>query len=918
MARPIYAPSPFASGSHFSHTASSAELAADPSSAFVRGFSPRLTMAPAAKRTRQASAGVEHATSDNPTTPKKLKSEANGFKSPPRAAKIAQADALVGSPLALAEAQRKWPSRYQDKKTKNKSDGNDGDEGAETVFAKCHYLQARVDGVLYNLGDCVFVKGEDGAPDYIGRIVEFFETDDSKHYFSSQWFYRADDTAIKTQADTHDSKRVFLSKLKDDNLLECITSKINIVRVPPVMDSDGKQRKIPPCDFYYDMGYDLAYTTFHALTTENVPVSSDSTSTVCNEVCPEANGVSKSKAKNEVTSRKNRKTKPEVSQPEVNGVSECRAENDASSKKTGTAKPEFTLLDLYSGCGGMSTGLCLGANLSGVNLVTKWALDLNEHACKSLKHNHPETEVRNESADDFLELLKQWKNLVQKYCEPEDRKLSTRCSPRRAQEAKKEEDSDTDTGVEEGEFEVESLLDIRHVDPTKENEDGLEFKVRWKGYDESEDSWEPMSGLGDCEEKLKEFVTKTAKEKRFPLPGDVDVICGGPPCQGASGFNRFRNTDAPLDDPKNHQMVVYMDFVNYLRPRYVLMENVVDILKFCNGFLGRYALSRLVHMNYQARIGMMVAGCYGLPQFRMRVFLWGAKPSEKLPQYPLPTHNVVVRGGVPNEWERNMVAYDENQPCDLDQALVLGDAISDLPAITNSEKRDEMQYGRTPRTEFQRHIRMPREVMSGDISTSKKTPQKAILYDHRSLNLNEDDYQRVCRIPKRKGANYRDLPGVLVGPDNVAAFDPSVERELLPSGKPLVPDYAVTFVKGRSTKPFGRLWWDETVPTVVTRAEPHNQTIVHPEQDRVLSIRENARLQGFPDYYKLFGGLKDRYIQVGNAVAVPVARALGFSLGIAIQKLSSDEPIMELPKKFPHCFENQQNSDVALDVGEKC
>ena len=58
------------------------------------------------------------------------------------------------------------------------------------------------------------------------------------------------------------------------------------------------------------------------------------------------------------------------------------------------------------------------------------------------------------------------------------------------------------------------------------------------------------------------------------------------------------------------------------------MENVVDILKFSEAFLGRYALGRLVSMNYQARIGMMAAGSYGVPQFRMRVFLWGAHPSE--------------------------------------------------------------------------------------------------------------------------------------------------------------------------------------------------------------------------------------------------------------------------------------------------
>lgn len=109
---------------------------------------------------------------------------------------------------------------------------------------------------------------------------------------------------------------------------------------------------------------------------------------------------------------------------------------------------------------------------------------------------------------------------------------------------------------------------------------------------------------------------------------DVDVICGGPPCQGISGYNRFRNVSSPLDDERNHQIVVFMDIVNFLKPKYVLMENVVDILRFDKGSLGRYALSRLVHMNYQARLGIIAAGCYGLPQFRLRVFLWGALPHE--------------------------------------------------------------------------------------------------------------------------------------------------------------------------------------------------------------------------------------------------------------------------------------------------
>lgn len=110
--------------------------------------------------------------------------------------------------------------------------------------------------------------------------------------------------------------------------------------------------------------------------------------------------------------------------------------------------------------------------------------------------------------------------------------------------------------------------------------------------------------------------------------GDVDVICGGPPCQGISGYNRFRNVDCPMDDERNRQIVIFMDIVKFLKPKYVLMENVTDILRFNQASLGRYAVSRLVHMNYQARLGTIAAGCFGLPQFRLRVFLWGAHPSE--------------------------------------------------------------------------------------------------------------------------------------------------------------------------------------------------------------------------------------------------------------------------------------------------
>ncbi|KAJ7527101.1 hypothetical protein O6H91_16G037000 [Diphasiastrum complanatum] len=836
---------------------------------------------------------------------KKLKGGSN-VPAKRKADKAAAVAELVGNPVPKGEALQRWGHRYPNKNTKKANDRRKASEDVrdeETegpVESAAHYLQAVVDNLSYKLGDCVTVNS-DGESDYLGRIVEFFKAVDGSLWFSAQWFFRAEDTAIgKDEAKKHDKKRIFYSEVKDDNLLECITGKIKVVQVSPLKNFNKLTKSIPACDYYFDMGYNYSYSTYYDLTTDAGSTCSDDASTICNDTHT------------------------------TTAHSDQKSDSEASCDRNSVSKYDLSLLDLYAGCGGMSTGLCMGASLAGVNLVTRWAVDLNQNACKSLSHNHPETQVRNEAAEDFLTLLKEWQKLCQKYGGSEDSldfkaEERSKCSGAN-DDSKNEEESSEDESetVEPGEYEVEKVIGIRWVGSNEDSKKGLEFKVHWRGYDEDEDSWEPIDGLENCHERIQEFVIEGRKKKILPLPGDVDVICGGPPCQGASGFNRFRNAIAPLDDPRNHQMVIYMDIVDFLKPRFLLMENVVDILKFCGGVLGRYALSRLVSMHYQAKLGLMVAGCYGLAQFRMRVFLWGACPNEKLPPFPLPTHNVVVRGNIPADWERNVVAYDETQHPNLQKALVLGDAISDLPVVENSERRDEMDYQKAPRTDFQRYIRSSKEVLSGRAPLTSKM-KKLTLYDHRPLELNIDDYQRTCKIPKKKGANFRDLEGVVIRPDNTVELDQETERVYLSSGKPLVPDYAITFVKGRSLKPFGRLWWDEIVSTVVGRAEPHNQIILHPEQDRVLTIRENARLQGFPDHYKLFGPVKERYVQVGNAVAVPVARAQGYALGLAIQQqCRSGDLVMELPPKFPQSVMSLQslspnnNIELPIDVEEQC
>ncbi|BBH04326.1 chromomethylase 3 [Prunus dulcis] len=722
---------------------------------------------------------------------------------------------FLGKPVKDTEARKRWPKRYLGK-MKQVSGPNNSNQDEDAIQARGHYIKAEVDGRnIFDLYDDAHVQAGDGNEPYVCKIVEMFEAIDGTLYFTAQWYYRSPDTVIK----------------------ECAT-------IDRGVDQNEKSKLISTCKYFCDTTYLLPYSTFMNLPEENIQTGSDD-STISSEAdVDRACEVNSEGADVDKACQVNSKV------AQLCPVREC-------------GKPEVTLLDLYSGCGAMSTGLCLGAQLSNVNLVTRWAVDVNEYACQSLKLNHPETEVRNESAEDFLSLLKEWRKLCFYFNLVETKDSENDQFDFFETEDEEEEEEDGDSGNDENdsddpEFEVDYVLEVCYGDPNKTNKRGLYFKIRWKGYGDDEDTWEPIDGLGHCRKAIGTLF----------LNGDVDVVCGGPPCQGISGFNRFRNTQQPLEDEKNKQLIVFMDFVQYLNPKFVLMENVVDIVKFSEGLLGRYALDVL-----------LVA--YGLPQFRMRMFMWGARPTERLPQYPLPTHDVVVRGVIPTQFEGNTVAYDEGGPVQLERKLLLEDAISDLPAVENSENRMRCHMQGLPRQNF-------RDLLG----SSKDESLHKTLYDHRPLELNADDYAR--------GANFRDLPGVRVRVDNKVEWDPDVERVYLKSGKPLVPDYAMSFVKGSSSKPFARLWWDETVPTVVTRAEPHNQAILHPVQDRVLSIRENARLQGFPDYYKLCGPVKERYIQVGNAVAVPVARALGYALGLALKGSAGVDPVFPLPEKFPN------------------
>ncbi len=114
----------------------------------------------------------------------------------------------------------------------------------------------------------------------------------------------------------------------------------------------------------------------------------------------------------------------------------------------------------------------------------------------------------------------------------------------------------------------------------------------------------------------------------------MDLLCGGPPCQGFSGMNRFNSREYSQfkvreegvalggaispPPPQNSLVVSYLSYCDYYRPRFFLLENVRNFVSFKRSMVLKLTLRCLVKMGYQCTFGVLQAGQYGVPQTRRR------------------------------------------------------------------------------------------------------------------------------------------------------------------------------------------------------------------------------------------------------------------------------------------------------------
>ncbi len=317
-------------------------------------------------------------------------------------------------------------------------------------------------------------------------------------------------------------------------------------------------------------------------------------------------------------------------------------------------------------------------------------------------------------------------------------------------------------------------------------------------------------------------------------PGEVDILIGGPPCQGFSvvgigkmkSLERQRGNDPELkvrNDPRNFLYKIFIDFLNYYQPIFFVIENVNTLKsnKIFPTIIRELENGLPVHQHdypgydlFEPRI--LIASDYGVPQLRKRLFIVGKRKNTNL-SFEFPQRNIV-------------------------RPISVGDAIGDLPElkpvsmalrskISGPKQVDvEMPYNCPPQSEYQEKMRIRKQQGEG-------------VMNHICRAHNEKDLAIFEMLTQ--GGKYKDLP------ESVRRYRSDIFNDK-----------------------YKRLKWNEPSWTLTAHMQRDCLAYIHPTQTRSLSVREAARLQSFPDDFVFDAPMTRMFELVGNSVPPFLAEAI--------------------------------------------
>lgn len=334
--------------------------------------------------------------------------------------------------------------------------------------------------------------------------------------------------------------------------------------------------------------------------------------------------------------------------------------------------------------------------------------------------------------------------------------------------------------------------------------------------------------------------------------GELDMLLGGPPCQGFSTAGmRF------WDDPRNRLLKEYIRCLEEIQPKWFLMENVEGLLTSHKGTYVLEAAKAFIDLGYAIRIQKVYAHEYGIPQRRKRVFIIGNRlgidfsfPKEKFP-------------ATGKRFQ--------------DAGVSLKEGLINLP-IPSKNKDDCVRY--------------PDNLERSPLFEYYENPQKKVS-DHYSPNISDIQQDRIRHISQ--GQSMKDLPQEL----QHESFKKRANRR--------VKDGTPTEKRGGAPVGLRRLVAEQPSLTITRLAI---REFIHPTHDRPLTLRECARIQTFPDSFEFKGARSQKIKQVGNAIppllaeyfATHIVKEYGFQaqraskgklLGFSLRKGYSLSPVLK-------------------------
>ena len=319
----------------------------------------------------------------------------------------------------------------------------------------------------------------------------------------------------------------------------------------------------------------------------------------------------------------------------------------------------------------------------------------------------------------------------------------------------------------------------------------------------------------------------------------IDCVFGGPPCQGFSMIGH-----RVLDDPRNQLVLEFVRLVSELGAKSFVFENVKGLTVGGQKVVLEEIVEAFDKAGYDVRLPWQVldAAFFGVPQHRQRLILMGVKKGEKLPSYPFPLTN----------------AADGRK---LVSGLPLGpnciDALGDLPDADHFETLVSSDAVRT--THFAKPSRYASEMrcLSND----------AWHYGY-VRNWNPDILTSSARTEHTEISKRRFSETETGAVEPISRF-----FKLAPKGLSNTLRAGTDGSRGAFTSP-----------------RP-----IHYTYDRCVTVREMARLHGFPDWFRFHSTKWHGARQIGNAVPPPLARAVASSMMTVLgHKPSKPEKVLEL------------------------